>query len=378
MFISQENAIQIAEELKSVTGKDINVIDKDGKIIGSTNTARLGTIHMGALKLILENLPILTVYEENTPEGTHPGINLPVEIDGETVGVIGITGVPEEVTSLGSVIKKMTEIMVLNMLRQEREDTVERAKNIFVENWLSSDAINEQELHYRSNLVGVDINLPRVAAIVDFSKDSSGNKMTELKMSHVSAFIHKLADGFKETLCARMQNRIVMLIDAENFNDAQRILREIVEKTEGYFDITLFCGMASEASTRMNIKNRYKEAQAACDVAVEQGTSKITVFDACSPELAVRSIPLEIKNNLYEHAFSGCSREEVQEICETLKLYYAYGGNVEQAAAHAFIHINSFYYRIKRIKNLTGFDLKNPMDSVLLYIISTFANTESV
>ena len=90
MFILPEDAQRIADELKGITGRDVNFIDKDGMIIASTNAARIGQIHEGARRLIRDALPSVTIYDRDNVAGAQQGINLPVRVGGETVGVIGM------------------------------------------------------------------------------------------------------------------------------------------------------------------------------------------------------------------------------------------------------------------------------------------------
>lgn len=101
MFISEAAALSIVREMKEITGHDINIMDGTGTIFASTDPGRVGQRHEGACQILSQKLPRLTVQEDRRPGGIRPGVNLPIQLDGETVGVIGITGNPEEVDSLG-------------------------------------------------------------------------------------------------------------------------------------------------------------------------------------------------------------------------------------------------------------------------------------
>lgn len=105
MFISEAAALSIVREMKEITGHDINIMDGTGTIFASTDPGRVGQRHEGACQILSQKLPRLTVQEDRRPGGIRPGVNLPIQLDGETVGVIGITGNPEEVDSLGAILK---------------------------------------------------------------------------------------------------------------------------------------------------------------------------------------------------------------------------------------------------------------------------------
>jgi len=82
--------------MKASIHQDINIMDQDGVIFASTNPARCGKVHQGAVQLLGSELPSLMIWEDDPQKGVQRGINLPIVIGGKTVGVIGITGVPEK------------------------------------------------------------------------------------------------------------------------------------------------------------------------------------------------------------------------------------------------------------------------------------------
>lgn len=82
MYISQQDAQSIVDEMKACIHRDINIIDENGVILASTNPVRQGQLHQGALRIIRENLPSLIIGEDNLKEGVQQGINLPIVLDG--------------------------------------------------------------------------------------------------------------------------------------------------------------------------------------------------------------------------------------------------------------------------------------------------------
>ena len=52
-------------------------------------------------------------------------------------------------------------------------------------------------------------------------------------------------------------------------------------------------------------------------------------------------------------------RTRGSDLVLTLKTYFAAGGNASEAADRLFLHRNSMLYRLERIQNLTGLDLKD-------------------
>ncbi len=63
----------------------------------------------------------------------------------------------------------------------------------------------------------------------------------------------------------------------------------------------------------------------------------------------------ELVRPLVEH-----DRERRSDLVRTLRAYFAAGANASEAADQMFLHRNSMLYRLARIQNLTGLDLKEP------------------
>ncbi|MGI8910738.1 MAG: PucR family transcriptional regulator [Rubrobacteraceae bacterium] len=52
-------------------------------------------------------------------------------------------------------------------------------------------------------------------------------------------------------------------------------------------------------------------------------------------------------------------RERSSDLVRTLRVYFACGANTSSAADRLFLHRNSMLYRLERIRELTGLDLRD-------------------
>lgn len=57
-----------------------------------------------------------------------------------------------------------------------------------------------------------------------------------------------------------------------------------------------------------------------------------------------------------------------EELLDTLAIYYECGGNMDRAAEKMFTHKNTVKYRLNRLQEKTGLDLKKPDDNFQLYM----------
>ena len=112
MELSKHNALQIVRKINSVLPQKINLMNKHGIIIASTDDSRIGTYHGGAAKITAENLDELRIFRDDEYMSTRCGTNFLLRVQDELIGVLGVTGPYEEILSIARIIKKMTEILV--------------------------------------------------------------------------------------------------------------------------------------------------------------------------------------------------------------------------------------------------------------------------
>ena len=368
MFISTGSAQQIAEELKNVIGHDINIIDTDGQIAASTDRGRIGRLHEGARRLIKENLHMLTVYDDDSAGGVRQGVNLPIVIDGRVEGVIGITGKPLEVSVFGGVIKKMTEIMVQDIRRKEEESASDSARDIFAENWLNAENMAPEELEYRSAPLKIDVHCPRVVAVIDCGRNYDMMDADEFLLVKVAQFVRRRLSGDHQNLCLSLRGELSIILNERSVESACVVMAEIMSDIGSFFRIKPYCGVSSAAENGLKLRVYYEQARTACRIAAQIKKKQIARYTDCSPEFVIQCIPELVRKNVEAQIFSGCTKEERLSILDTLRLYFRNNGSTEAAAGAAYVHKNTFYYRIGQIERLTGCNLKKPDDQFLLYI----------
>ena len=168
MFLTKENGMRIVEEIKETIGRDVNIMDRTGTILASTDPKRIGQLHTIAKEILEQQLPVLEVAAGEEGPGAQQGVNLPIYVDGNCEGVIGITGPPDAVRDFGAIVKKMTEIMLTTMRQQEQSLLVEQARSLFLEEWLFAQGLDWAAFAERGALLDIDIREPKRIAIAEY------------------------------------------------------------------------------------------------------------------------------------------------------------------------------------------------------------------
>lgn len=106
-------ANKIVREVRRLIKENIIIINIQGVIIASTDIERIGQFHEGALRCAKQKKTvIITKEDERRLHGVKAGMNLPLLFHDEVIGVIGITGEPENISQYGEILRKMTELLI--------------------------------------------------------------------------------------------------------------------------------------------------------------------------------------------------------------------------------------------------------------------------
>lgn len=378
MFIAEDTARTIVSEMKAVTGRDINLMDGSGTILASTDPDRVGRRHAGAEQLLRQGLEKLVVRQDDPDAGTRRGVNLPIHMDGRTVGVIGITGAPEQVEPLGSVIKRMTEILLRESRRQEQEALLEDARQCFIESWLFSDHADPGDLELRGRLLDIDTTQAWTVVILEVTapQEAAGTP-EDLREMRNARFLKHIQPYLREeegALCAVVNQRILLMYHSRGRHALLASIDRLRSELEAAFSARICGGVSAQGRRGVEVRRGYQEARTACLAARSGGG--ILFYNQVSLEFLARSIPSAIRQDLFQQVFGGCPERERQELLETVRLYFQYDGQVERMAQALYVHKNTCHYRLQKLKEKTGYSVHNPRESVLLCLCSLFDRLE--
>ncbi len=373
MLLSTQQASQILREMKSLVHHDINLIDTQGVIFASTNPARVGQFHPGALRILREGLSELNV-RENDGSGMQPGVNLPIYLDGQLEGVIGITGDPAEVGVFGGVMRRMLEIMLEDLRRKDLDSTVEQARALFLENWLFSAEPDWKELEQRGRLLEIDISQPYVLLriqLFDVSAPDGSIPLLpdELHSASIVQAIQNELPARRGQCCAALRNQILVLLRQMPLSDtvllAQRLCRVA---GRGYPASVQAYGGISSSGSGAELRRCYLQASTACTLASRSSKGNVLYYDRVSLEFLLQSVPRLLRDDLRESVFTRCPAQDVPAYARLIRLFFGSGGDLNRCAAALGVHRNTVQYRLERLTQLTGYDLRRPGDAAILFL----------
>lgn len=350
MYLRKDTAAKIIKEVSMILDYDINIMDENGAILASTDLSRIGMFHEGAFRIIRYHLSELSVYTDQQYQGCRKGINLPISLEDKIIGVIGITGEVAEVVKYGKVLKKMTEILVLDLFSYRQKSQKEQARLFLVNEWISTEpfdftpSFRDELQHFQLPADG-----PYIAAVI--TPPSALENWTD----------------FNNKDCICTQNGEIGIII---YHTAQKspLLHFITQLVQNSGIQEYLCTIGSSQSDYTGVIHSYKQAQKLRKV--KSRKFGIFAYDDCIGELIYNDVSLEYKDLLCNQILAEFTEKEKLEFAEFIRVYVRNNGSVTTMAKELFIHKNTVQYRINKILQKTGKDPRLIQDIVILYMVA--------
>lgn len=370
MHLSYLSAQQIVQEISEIVGQHVNMMDSDGIIIASTDPSRVGHVHEGAKRIVEENLAELYVSPDMETATTRNGLNLPLNINGQVVGVVGITGRYEQVIGYGKIVKKMTEILLREGYEQDEKRLDQRVLNRFLEDWIIGDGlVRASVLAERGMRLGIDITLPRRVMIVSikdsahYINTSNGQKLIENVEKTVSEQAKR-----EGGIILRNAGRQILLAVGRGDANIQNFALSLQRQVHRRFGISLCIGVDGHAE---DLHKAYIKAQKAWRSAMYSADG-IALYDQLCLEIFVEDVSKQSKKEYLHKVFTGCGYEEIRYWVGILNVYFSAEGSISQAAQQLYMHKNTFQYKLRKLEEITGYDVRLPSQAPILYMASNF------
>lgn len=346
--ITDELAQQIVDSAKAVIGWNINFIDRHGRIMASTDEKRIGTYHkVGALAA--RSRQVQTVREDRPQDGVSKGVNYPIIMEQQVLGVIGITGDPDVVSQYGFLLTKICEVFLK-------------------EYGLNEEAFSEQE--HRSR---------QVMALIYHDRDTMqqmADERPELTDQPYIAAVFRWQDGagksddFRKVVtraCGDLDISFFTYIYPDTF--VLIIPRDVYPRWDkqlplwksGFYP-SVRVGIGTEEPFH-RIYESYRFAKLALQSAADRQVFCVRA-DELKLAFLLQSISAPMRRRYRQDVCKGLTDSEIH----LLQVYYQQNLSIQQTAEILCIHKNTLQYRLKKIAEATGLDPRLFSDAVTLYI----------
>jgi carbohydrate diacid regulator len=363
-YLNKQLAQEIVDRTMGIIGRNINVMDHNGIIIGSGDKKRIDDIHGGAV-IVLERGEGFTISEEEAKRfhGVKAGVNLPITFNGKIVGVIGITGNPEEILNFGELVRMAAELSLQQAVLINEIQWDERLKEELVSQIIHFDGQLDSLFYERSKRMDIDFELSRTAIIL-FTTDSK--KTFEFLKDRLE----------KADLSLVQHDRIIILknIPPGNRSQAVNYAKQMADswikglkETKG-INIKASIGDFHDGLT--GIARSYRQAAEALNAGLKLSpdSSIYTYNEFHLPVFLLASAKAGLTGDLESLSKTFTDKDPKGELIETLLTFIGFNGDMNAAARQLYIHRNTLRYRLDKITDITGKDPRKTTELFHLYI----------
>lgn len=337
----------IVDRMMQTIPYNINIMNEHGYIIASGDKSRINTLHVGSLDSIKsgQTLPMLHSH------GNHgqPGVNMPVKFKKKIIGVVGITGDPNTVTRLASLLKVATELLISQSYNNQMREKHKNRLNRFLYQWLevTDDIKNHPDLVSEAASLQINIDIKRFVIVIE---------------NHHHSHIKYNENDFVISISP---SKIIVITSQQNLmqNYLQQCLNH--ELKIGISNKTTRIGTGlKQAENTVQINKIFKLNKSPYYKNVRFIDKLLSTKDIADPDI------LDLFTSLNK-------TDNGHELIQTLDEYFNCSGSVSETSKHLHIHRNTTNYRLNKISEFFNLDIHNFNDIFELYInYLTFKNVD--
>lgn len=346
-------AQDIVDRAMAILPCNVNVMDCLGIIIGSGEPERLYTRHEGA-QLVLANRRVVEIdsHAARQLDGVRAGVNLPLLLDDKLIGVLGISGEPDEVRVYAELVKMTAEMLMENRRQQaDRQWRQQRGEDL-----LSRLLLGDSNTHLiaEAEQLGLQPQVPRQAVVFELPEGAT----------YAGSLCAWLTARYAHSWCLPCEPGLVHWCRAVGKDRDDALLLE--QFAEQGWPVQRMATV-EPSSDLSSLRNACTAARDLLDYARHVCPSLKLL------RLAGHRVALLFWRNRHDWLAEGIA-EPIQrlkdnaQLLDTLRAWFDYSGESRACADALGIHRNSLRYRLEKIAELTGCDPYRTEDLLRLYL----------
>ncbi|WP_345793561.1 sugar diacid recognition domain-containing protein [Thauera sp. JM12B12] len=376
MFLLDASLAQsIVDRAMQILQANVNVMDESGLIIASGERTRIGARHEGALLVLAQGRAVeIDEALASRLQDARPGVNLPLRAEGRVVGVVGLSGAPEQIRQHAELVRMAAETMLeqarlMQVLAHDarlREELVLQLIGMASATFTRDDTAAEWARRLR-----VDLAQPRVALLIEIGGATAA---ADAVLAAQQGLKRLLAASEPELLWAAVSlGELAVLLPLPAAADAMARVRARVEALQARLSadgVGLRCALGGAFGGREGLVRSWQSARATLRVGRRRQPAA-TLHCYTGLTLAVLLSGLaegwradELQRPLQRLA----AHDRDGQLRRTLAAWFAHGMKTAASAEALHVHRNTLDYRLRRIAELTGLDLGRLDDCLLLFI----------
>ena len=341
------------DELKNITKVDLCVMDLDGLVVATT-------FESSEISSDLITNFIQSPADSQIVGGYHM---LKILEDGEVVYVLVAKGTGADAYMIGKVA--VSQIQNLVIAYKEHFDKNNFFQNLLLDNLLLVDIYN------RAKKLRIETEQPRVVFLIEAQNDKDNIAMELLK------------NLFEEQggcyLTAVEQKNIIMIKGVTSINayeEVEQTAQVIVDMLNSEAMLVAKVAYGTIVGELKEVSKSYKEAKMALDVGkIFYSERSITAYNTLGIGRLIYQLPINLCRIFIKEIFGDSIPEELDdELLTTVQKFFDNNLNVSETSRQLFVHRNTLVYRLEKLHQSTGLDIRTFDDALTFKIALMVVN----
>jgi carbohydrate diacid regulator len=341
------------DELKAITKVDFGVIDMDGMTVATTfdmsdisGSLVDSFVESPADSQIVKDYNMLKVLEE-----------------GEVIYVLIARGTGADAYMLGKVA--VSQIQNLVIAYKEHFDKNNFFQNLLLDNLLLVDIYN------KAKKLRLASECPRVVYLIEPQNDRDNISMELLK--------NLFDDQDGAYITAVEQKNIILIKEVGGLNayeEVEHTAQLIVDMLNSEAMLIAKVAYGTIVPELKEVSKSYKEAKMALDVGkIFYMEKPITAYNTLGIGRLIYQLPVNLCRMFIQEIFGDELPEELDdEMLMTVQKFFENNLNVSETSRQLYVHRNTLVYRIEKLHQATGLDVRKFDDALTFRIALMVVN----
>ena len=331
--------------------RTINIMDQKGIIIASTEKHRIGDFHQGASEVLATGKPV-RIKKEDLPRypGTKEGYNMPIFLNDEIIGVVGIFGCEEEVQSIANLLRVYVTQSFSQLQMTQKQNLEAELRNQLLRLLLFGGKSQKEMITKLCGMLDLQLEFP-VWIILLYERAAERN-MKHLLDYH--QFIQNLIwknvlDRRRDVFGIQNADYVILLGGSgellETRKRLDKLLQEIEREAVWNAAVSSPCRNMEEVSEGMKEVAVLRNRRGGMIQNLEEHTCRMQyLMGRFTVQDGARTVVRMLRRLEDQHG-----EKQAEQLLQTAQVYYEYGGSVAKAAEKLNLHKNTLLYRMKQL-----------------------------
>ena len=337
-------------------GRIVNIMNKEGYIIASTEKHRIGTIHQGAVEVMATGREVCIYPEEvSRYPGAKEGINMPIIVKNEAVGVVGVFGNPDESRDIANLLKVYTEMYVRQLTYFNKQEIEDEMRTELLKFLIYGEIKGQQSFEHMRDMVGWEGKSPYACVIMKVSSHED-HVSWNVNMRNL---LHQIREmefmDSKKALFGIVDDRLVVIKSQTTSRNLTNFAQNLLKITEREFGVTPVIAVSRIYQDLKRMPMAYQGIfmmAEGTDSGICYMDSAEGMMDYCFQYVCQNTLIQEFGDEMYIKLCQGLEPNSFQEYINTIEAYYQSSENLRAAAEKLLIHKNTLTYRLNKIYDI--------------------------